>query len=299
LSFGGGSPAWSLSIAPANRATSWLSVSPATGVGAGQITLTANGAGLAPGVYYAFVNLQAPTALPQFITIPVSFAVGASGGINIGGVTNGASFKNVAAPGMVLSAFGTGLASGVSAASSLPLPLSMLGVSATVNGVSAPLYYVSAGQINLQVPYETGAGPAVLGINNNGAVAAFTFDVQETGPGIFAGGGNTLVPSSSGKRGDILLAFITGEGDVSPALYNGRTPDGSTPAADLPSPTQPVTISVGGVDATIEFVGVPSGLTGTTQINFMVPLTAPLGSQPVVVTVGGVPSAPVMLTVAQ
>jgi uncharacterized protein (TIGR03437 family) len=178
------------------------------------------------------------------ITIPISFVVGASpANISIAAAVNGASFQNVAAPGMVLSVFGAGLAPGVSAASSLPLPIMLLGVSATVNGVTAPLRYVSNGQINLDIPYETGAGWAVVGINNNGAIAAFTFYVNESAPGIFAGTGNTLVPSGVGTRGETLSAFITGQGDTSPLLYTGRTASGSTPLANLPAPTLPVSVT--------------------------------------------------------
>jgi len=198
-----------------------------------------------------------------------------------------------------LSVFGTGLSPGVSAASSLPLPISMLGVSATVNGVTAPLRYISSGQVNLEIPYETGAGWAVVGINNNGKVAAFTFFVNESAPGIFAGAGNTLVPNSSGKRGSTLLAFITGQGDISPGLFTGRTASSSTPLANLPAPTLPVSITVGGVNAQIAFIGIPSGLVETPQINFVVPANAPLGNQPVVVSVGGVPSPAVMLNITQ
>jgi len=46
------------------------------------------------------------------------------------------------------------LAPAIQLAGVLPLPSLHAGVSATVNGVAAPLYYVSPGQINLQVPYE-------------------------------------------------------------------------------------------------------------------------------------------------
>ena len=132
--------------------------------------------------------------------IPVSFTVGASPDISIGGVTNGASFQHNYAPGMVLSVFGSGLAPAVQLAGVLPLPLSMQGVSATVNGYAAPLYYVSPTQINLQIPYETGARSAIVGINNNGKVASFLFATAPTGPGIFVQNGN-LVPKATGKPG--------------------------------------------------------------------------------------------------
>ena len=47
-----------------------------------------------------------------------------------------------------MTVFGTQLAVAAASAGVLPLPFSLGGVSATVNGVSAPIYYVSPGQIN-------------------------------------------------------------------------------------------------------------------------------------------------------
>jgi uncharacterized protein (TIGR03437 family) len=54
---------------------------------------------------------------------------------------------------------------------------------------------------------------------------------------------------------------------------------------------------VGGVQAAVPFYGIPSGFVGVTQINFTIPTTAPLGSQPVVVTVGTASSVPAYITV--
>jgi uncharacterized protein (TIGR03437 family) len=94
-----------------------------------------------------------------------------------------------------------------------------------------------------------------------------------------------------------LLAFVTGDGDLSPTLATGATPPTSVAVSRLPKPRLPVSITVGGVDAPIAFVGVPYGLSGVTQINFTVPDGAPSGDQPVVVTVGGVASKAAKLTV--
>ena len=47
----------------------------------------------------------------------------------------------------------------------------------------------------------------------------------------------------------------------------------------------------------IAFAAIPPGLAGATQINFVVPDTAPLGVQPVVVSVAGVPSPPASVTI--
>ena len=290
------SGSWTASVFPANPTTSWLKLGAASGNGSGTLSLLADATNQAPGVYRATVIVQSPNAVPQFTATPVTFTLGASKSISIDGVTNGASFQVAAAPGMLMSVFGSGLAPQVQIDSALPLPLSMRGVSATINGVAAPLYYVSPTQINLQVPYEVGAGPAVLGINNNGAVASFPFNVAPTAPGIFAGSGN-LVPASTGAPGDVLVLFMTGEGDINPALITGASPSLTTPVDQLPAPRLPVTVTVGGINAQPLFTGIPPSLVGVTQINFIIPPDVPAGVQPVVVTSNGISSAPVNITV--
>jgi uncharacterized protein (TIGR03437 family) len=219
-----------------------------------------------------------------------------------GGMVNGASFQPGIAPGMITSLFGAGLAAGTGPAPSLPLPPAIAGATATVNGISAPLYFASPGQLNLQMPYEITPGSATLRLtvdfpNGQREILTHTFTVVAAAPGIFAGPGNTLVPFASGSRGSTLLAFITGDGLLTPALPTGRGPSPETPLNQLPRPVLPVRLTVGGIEAPLAFVGVPPGLAGATQINFVIPPGAPLGEQDVVVTVGGVPSPPVKLRV--
>ena len=240
--------------------------------------------------------IQCAGCLPQTLQVPVTVVIGNSSEMTIAGVAHGASFKAAFAPGMVLSAFGTQLAPGTAVAAGLPLPLILSGVSATINGITAPLYFVSPGQLNVQVPYEVGIGPAVLAVNNNGKIATFLFQVAMVAPGLFANDGS-LAYNPSGSQGQTLLAFLTGDGDLNPTLATGATPPSTTIVSRLPRPRQTVTMTVGGVPATIAFIGVPSGLSGVTQIDFTVPADAPLGDQPVVVTVGGVDSPAAKLTV--
>jgi uncharacterized protein (TIGR03437 family) len=258
-----GSGPWSVTVLPANQSTAWLTATAATGTASQQVTMQASAAGLPAGVYNATLLIQAADAAPQFLEVPVVFTVGSSGA-TIGGVSNGASFQPAFAPGMILSAFGTQLAPSTQVAAGLPLPVSLAGVSASVNGMAAPLYFVSPGQINIQVPYETGVGTAVLGVNNNGKVASFTFPVSAAAPGMFTDPNRpgTLVPYSTGKRGDTLLAFITGEGLVSSLLATGASPFIGTPLSLLPQPLLPVAVTVGGVPAQIAFAGIPPGLAG-------------------------------------
>jgi uncharacterized protein (TIGR03437 family) len=170
----------------------------------------------------------------------------------------------------------------------MPLPLSLQGVVVTVNGVAAPLWYVSPDQMNVQVPYDTPLGPAVVAVNNNGRVASTTIQVSALAPGIFTDNG-ALVPTA--KRSSTVVLYLTGKGELTPMLDTGAPPPAGTPIAQLPKPRVPLTVSVGGVKADVSFAGNP-WLVGVTQVNFTVPANVTPGSQPVVVAVGGVSSAP-------
>ncbi len=297
LRFDNCAPSWTAEIVGSKAATAWLTLSQPSGTGCGEIVLQESENGLSKGVYQAIVRIQAQDALPQVIEVPVTFTVGGSSAISVAGVANAASFGTTLAPGAILSVFGTGLAGALQSAPRLPLPLNLAGASVTVNGITAPLYFVSPGQLNIQVPYETGAGPAVLGVNYNGQVAAFPFTVAPAAPGIFSAQDKSLVPFNSGTAGQVLLAYITGEGDVSPSIATGATSPSTTALDRLPRARQAISLTVGGIPAAIAFAGIPSGLAGATQINFTVPPVLTPGVYPVVVAVGGVESPPVTLTV--
>jgi uncharacterized protein (TIGR03437 family) len=227
-------------------------------------------------------------------SVTVSVTGSASGGAPaVGGVANGASFRSSFAPGSILSVFGSQLAPTAQSASAVPLPISALGVAVLVNGIAAPLYYVSPGQLNVQIPYQTAAGgTAQLSINNNGQVTTQSFPVAAVAPGIFTDPTGALVPAATAAPGQEIAFYITGAGAVSPAIATGAAPAASTPLANLPEPLQTTTVTIGGIRAAIDFIGIPSGLVGVTQINVQVPSGIAPGVQPVVVTVGGAASAP-------
>ena len=297
LSFSGAAtPKWTVQVLPGSQASNWLTPSAYSGTGPAQLQLAA-APGLSNGVYNAIVDIEAKGSVPPSIVIPVTFVVGASSTLSVAGVANGASYGTAFAPGMFMAVFGSNLAPAVGLASGYSLPLNMLGVTVTVNGVAAPLYYVSPGQLNIQVPYETALGTAVLGVNNNGKVTSFQFPVTIAAPGIFAAGDGTLVPSGSGQPGQTLVAFVTGTGENSPLIVTGAEPYSGTPLPLLPQPILPVSLTVAGLPAALSFVGTPVGVAGITQINFTIPAAVPAGAQTVVVNVGGVASAPVILNV--
>jgi uncharacterized protein (TIGR03437 family) len=247
-------------------------------------------------VVLGFTGMDASGA--QWTTqLPVQF--NGPENVSVSGLSNAASGQQVYAPGMVLSIYGTQLATLSQSAATIPLPPYLAGFEATINGVPAPLYYVSPGQVNVQIPYETQTGQATLVVGTPYQNATYTFQMSAAGPGIFTSSDGSISPSGSGKPGQTVTMFITGEGRVKPSLATGGTPSSRTPLAQLPKPQLPVTVTVGGVSADIPFIGIVSGLVGVTQVNFTIPNSVPIGVQPVVVTVGAAASTPANLTVTQ
>ncbi len=273
-------------IGSGGKATATLEVSGAQLLqSSGAVTATYTGSGSPAG-----------TSAMIAITIQQSSVVG--GTPSITSLANAASFAQAFAPGALLSVFGTSLAPSVQSAGSIPLPATMGGVSATIDGVPAPLSYLSPTQINLQIPYETAVkASAVLRINNNGQIASRTLAIAAAGPGIFTGQNSVVVPNASAARGQLISLYVTGGGAVTPQLATGTTPASSTAVSALPAPTQAASVTIGGVTAPIQFIGNSPGLVGVLQINVQVPTQAVLGSQAVVVTIGRVASASARLTV--
>lgn len=75
--------------------------------------------------------------------------------ITSAGVVNAASYAQPIAPGSLVSIFGMNLATASTSAVGQPLPIQLSGTSVAVNGVQAPLLFVSPTQINLEIPSAT------------------------------------------------------------------------------------------------------------------------------------------------
>ena len=260
---------------------------------------------LSPGTTYYYV-VTAVSGAAESLPSPEAQALipdsvpGAPASIFISGLANAASFAESYAPGMALSVFGSHLAPSIVGASGVPLPFSLAGVDAAVNGIPAPLYFVSPGQVNVQIPYETAVnGTATLQIDNNGQATSLTFPVAAAAPGIFTDQNGAIVPDGSAIRGQITTLFLTGAGGMAPPIPTAAAPAAGTPLASLPQPAQETTVTIGDMPAPIDFIGVPAGLVGVTQVNFQVPSGIGIGTQSVVVTVGGISSAPANLRVTQ
>jgi uncharacterized protein (TIGR03437 family) len=97
---------------------------------------------------------------------------------------------------------------------------------------------------------------------------------------------------SPAARSEWLVLYADGLGAVAPGIQSGAAPDG------LSGTMNPVTVTVGGVDAEVYFAGLAPGFIGLYQVNFRVPPGAPLGAAvPLTVTVAGIQSNTATLAV--
>jgi uncharacterized protein (TIGR03437 family) len=224
-------------------------------------------------------------------------------------MVNGASFSQTLAPGGVLSIFGSQLASATGGASAVPLPTMMAGTVVTINGIAAPLYYISPGQLNVQIPYEvTGGSVASIQISNNGQTVTSNFNVAAAAPAIFStnsqGSGqgailntayqlvDTSHPATPGST--YIQIYCIGLGSVSNQPADGSASP-SNPVAKTAANTQ---VTIGGKPAVVTFSGLAPGFVGEYQVNALVPAGISAGSAvPVVVSVGGTASNTVTIAV--
>jgi len=229
------------------------------------------------------------------ITIPFT---GPQVPLIVGGVSNAASGQQAYAPGMLASVYGTAMGDAVQTAGTIPLPQYLQGFEAEVGSaaVTAPLYYVSPDQVNLQIPYETPLGTQTLTVGNPYINVNVNIQVVAAAPGIFVENGFIFPPFNTAGQGKETALYITGAGVLSPSVGTGDAP---TTLTNAPKPILPVTVTVANQNAVINFVGTTPGLVGVVQVNFTVPAGVAPGAQPVVVTVGTAASPPANLMVTQ
>ena len=233
--------------------------------------------------------------------------------VSAGGVVNGASFAaNVpVAPGSLISVFGSKLATGPAPASTAPLPTVLGGSSILLGGIQAPLVYASDGQINAVVPFETAVNTAqqVIVASGTSYSTPQPVTVASAAPGVFVQGatsqGLVFKVDSSGAQtladashpvqaGDAVVIYCTGLGQVSPSVPTGA----AAPLSPLSYTVNPVTLTIGGLQANVLFSGLTPQFVGLYQINAVVPSGISPGNQvPVVVAIAQQTSQPVTVAV--
>ena len=210
-------------------------------------------------------------------------------------VVNNASYGNLVAPGSIAAVFGSNLTDG---SSCLPpgcgpafgsdgrLATVMAGAGVTVNGIAAPLFYATPGQLGIQIPVElTGASAAVQVTVNGVSSGPVSVPVASTAPGIFtftADGqgaasathldGSLVNAQHPAAPGEVVTLYATGLGPVSPPVSTGALPGG------LSGSVAQVGVVVDGIPVTPDFAGLSGCCVGLNQVNFRVPATVHTGS---------------------
>jgi len=226
--------------------------------------------------------------------------IAAGGGvpdITPGGIVNNANFASgPVAPGSIVSIFGTGLAPFTQIFTAFPLTTSLAGTAVTVNGVNAPMFYAGSSQINIQLPFEIGAGPAAITVSDScGSSGQVSFQVAQAAPYILqtAAGEAILLnqdntvngPANAAKAGSVAQIYLIGIGPVS-----NPPADGAAASLTQLSPSKlNYSATIGGWSTGVPFLGLAPGWVGLDQANVTVPGLS-TGSYAVVITVGGVQS---------
>ena len=327
-------------VAGITRATDFPVVSPAQGAKHGMgdafvTTISADGSGLNYSTYFGgsqddgalAVTLDAQSAaifagqtwsrdFPLSGSLPPNFDYGkafvvklaAPGPPVIAAVANGASYQ----PGIEAGSWVT--IEGANLANTFPgrtwrsdeivdgnLPTSLDGVSVTINGKPAFVYYISPTQINVQAPADSTLGPVNAVVDNNGnASAPATAQLQAAAPAFFMYLGTnyavtsllpdyTLVADPSvvagavaAKPGDTLVLWGTGFGSTNPPVAAGVAVSGAPAVVIAP------TVTVGGVASPVISTVLSTGFVGLYQVTIQLPDTVPAGAVVVQASVGGV-----------
>jgi uncharacterized protein (TIGR03437 family) len=224
-------------------------------------------------------------------------------------IVNGASFRSdqPVTTGSWATAFGA--FSGVSAttAPSYPLPTTLGGVTVTVDGVSAPLYFVGPTQLNFVTPTSLTPGLKTVQVKTASATLSSSIRIISSAPGIFTKDQATPpkgavrnqdasenTQSAPAHRGDVISIYGTGPG----AFVQTVTDGAAAPSAPLTVTKSTPQVFIDGVEATVQFSGLNPGNAALWQVNATIPSNSFItGRVPVRIFVDGVDSNEVTIFV--
>lgn len=206
-----------------------------------------------------------------------------------GGVLNAASYAPGLAPGSLVFIYGANFTDGrTEEAKSLPWPEQLAGVKVAINGVAAPLNFVTDGQISLLVPRELpGESAEIVVTSELGSSTPVRAPLFQVMPGLFfdavtgeakalVAGTGQLTSQRPAARGEYLEIYTTGLGPVEPSAI-----------PDLFETVNKPAVVVGGVAAEVSFSGLSPVTPGLYQINARVPEGAPPGKVKLRIDIAG------------
>ncbi|HVW86762.1 MAG TPA: hypothetical protein VHB50_18885 [Bryobacteraceae bacterium] len=234
-------------------------------------------------------------------------------------VVSAGNWGPIAAPDSIAAGFGNNIIHQTYSALSVPLPTSLgsLGVTfADSAGAKqlAPLFMVSAGQVNLLVPASAALGRGTVSIvSQSGSTLQGAALVSNVAPAIFAANGN----GQGAPAGEVLRISATGATSLDYTFLGGSSNYTTKPISLSPSTDQvflelygtgirrhsanPVQATINGAKVPVLYAGPVSGFAGLDQINIG-PLPQSLagtgnGDVSLILTVDGVPANTVKVNI--
>lgn len=219
---------------------------------------------------------------------------------SISAVVSAADGTSPVAPGGLVTIFGSQLNPTNLATKQIPVPTALGNSCVTVNGQPMPMIFVSPTQINAQMPFQAFGDTVVIVHTPGGVSNNFNLTIQPTAPAVFlsasagpltnlptvlkADTGLLVTDSDPVQRGDTLVIYLTGLGQVSPAVTNGMPAPANPLATALTAPI----VTLGNVNLPVLYAGLSPGEVGVYQINVQVPGSVPQGlSVPLTISQGG------------
>jgi uncharacterized protein (TIGR03437 family) len=201
-------------------------------------------------------------------------------------IVNAASLATASVqPGSIITIFGNKITSGVAFATDVQKPpVNLGGVTVSIGGTAAALFYVSPTQINAVVDPKTPLGADSVVVTSQSGSQNGTLTVSSSAPaGLFS------LFGSGTRDGAILNAVTFLLGDFSTRTANSPT-FLALFATGLNLSGTP-TVTIGGVPVQVTFFGAAPCCDGLDQVNVMLPDSlAGAGRVPVVLTQNGVAS---------
>jgi len=172
----------------------------------------------------------------------------------------------------------------------------LAGVSVSINGVKAPVFYTTGSVTSVIVPnFVVPGNSASIVVDTPGQTTkAFTVPMAPSSPGLFAlnaaGAGQLVAMNQDGSlnsstnaavAGSIVTVYATGTGVTTPGSVIGAI------QTEAVAPISKTAVTIGGKDAPVSYAGTPAGVvSGLTIIQATVPSGLTAGPVPVVLTSG-------------
>jgi uncharacterized protein (TIGR03437 family) len=199
--------------------------------------------------------------------------------------------STIAAPGGLISILGRNLAkvgTNIDGWEGMMLPDSFNGVAVGIGPLRPRPILVSPAQIVAVMPMETPSGTVQVAVNNGAALSQpFAFQVAPVAPALFAypilkvSDFSPISALNPTQAGELILVYLTGAGQTTPALVSGAVVDES-----ISYNTVPVRVTLGGKEAQVLMSAARPGIPGFYQVVLRVPAGTGNGNVPLVLEAG-------------